>query len=176
MNDIINSEIRSVLHTAANLLAVGEDVWAKKICVSCVKDAAKYKGTDILNFFYGSKVYDELKTPEDAVRYIYIASCAKKAYEAIDSLGSAVGSTEPWAIADDAESDADMAEFFRWIRSDHNVSDQDVKYFEILIRSAKNRGKVHFKMVDKLKKFKLTAIVSLLVSRSRMITEEGELR
>lgn len=176
MNDIFNSEIKSVLHTAARLAAVGEDAWAKKICVSCVKDTAKYNGTDILSFFYGSKVYDDLKTPEDAVRYIYVASCAKKAYSAIDSLGSAVGSDEPWAIADDAESDASMAEFFRWIRSDHPLSDQDVKYFEILIKAAKNKGKVHFKMVDKLKKLKLTAIVSLLVSRSRMITEEGELR
>ena len=176
MNDIITVEIKSVLNTAEKLLAVGEDAWAKKICVSCAKDAAKYKGTDILTFFYGSKIYDALKTPEDAVRYIYIASCAKKAYEAIDPLGSAVGSSEPWAISDEAESDPSMLEFFKWIRGDHPVSDQDVKYFEILVRSAKNRGKVHFKMVDKLKKLKLTAIVTLLVNRSRMISEEGELR
>jgi hypothetical protein len=176
MNDIFNSDIRSALQTAASLAAVGEATWARKICISCVKDAAKYNKTDILEFFYGSKVYDQLKTVEDAARFIYIAACAKKAYEAIDPLGAAVGSGNPWAVADNQDSDAEMAEFFRWIRSDHILADEDVKYFEILTKSAKNKGKIHFKMVEKLKKMKLTAIVSLLVNRSRMITEEGELR
>lgn len=176
MNDIFNSEIKSVLQTAARLYACGDDSRARKICVSCVKDIAKYNGNDILSFFYGSKIYDFLQTPDDAAKYIYIASCAKKAYAAIDSLGSAADSGQPWAIADDSESDQSMTEFFKWISSDRRIVDSDVKYFEILVKAAKNRGKVHFKMVDKLKKMKLTAILSLLVSRSRMISEDGELR
>ena len=176
MNDIFNSGIKSVLIAASNLYEAGENELARKICVNCVKDVAKQGKTDVLTFFYGSRIYDKLKKPEDAAKYIYIAGCAKEAYSAIESLGAAEGGNKPWAIADNGESDKALIDAFKWLRTDREIQDDDSKHLSTFVKSAKNRNKIHFKMVDKLKKMMLTDIITLLVNKNRMITEDGELR
>ena len=177
MSNLFNNELRTVLRVAHNLNEAGERQLAEDIYVSCVKDAAKLNnGKDVLTYFYGNKAYNELKSATDAARYIFIAKCARDAYAAIESLGSAQGSDKPWAVPSNDESDEELCEFFEWLSTkDRVIEDDDDRYFNILARVAKNRNKIRFKMADKLKKIKLVEIIPLVVGGIRGIFG-GELR
>ena len=177
MSNLFNNEVRTALRVAHSLNEAGEREMAEEIYVSCVKDAAKlHNGKDVLTYFYGNKVYSELKSATDAAKYIFVAKCARDAYAAIEPLGNAAGADKPWAIPSNDESDEELCEFFEWLSTkDRAVEDDDYRYFNILSRAAKNRNKIRFKMADKLKKMKLVEIIPLVVGGIRGIFG-GELR
>ena len=177
MNDLFTGEVKSLLKAAYNLHEAGEKNIAKEMCVKCVKDVAKHNKVDVLAYFYGDKIYNKMSSPEDAIRYIYIAKCAIEGYDAIEPLGPAKGTNKPWATISNSTSDPQMIEFFKWVRdSEKELTDDDAKYFEILIKAAKNRNKIQFKLAEKLKGVRLVDIIPLVVNKMRMIAEDGELR
>lgn len=177
MNDVFTGEVKSLLKAAYKLHEAGEPAIAKEMCIKCVKNVAKHKKVDVLTYFYGDKIYFKLSTPEDAIRYVYMAKCAAEAYDAIEPLGSARSTDRPWATISTSASDESLCEVFRWLRdSEKELADEDAGYFEALIKAAKNRNKVQFKLAEKLKGVKLVDIIPLVVNKMRMITEDGELR
>ena len=176
MTNIFNNEIQTALKVAHNLSEAGEKKLAEEIYVGCVKDVAKHNNKDVLTYFYGSKVYNELKSAMDAVRYVFIAQCAKEAYCAIENLGAANDIDKAWATVSAEKSDEKLCEAFVWLSGKNRlVEDDDHKHFKALADIAKNKGKIEFKMTDKVKKLKLTDIISGIVGGIRTVSE-GELK
>lgn len=176
MSNIFNNELRTALRLAHNLIEAGDSETAAEICINCVRDAAKHGNKDILIFFYGNNVYKDLNSALDAAKYIFIANCARDAYTAIEPLGIAAGTDKPWAIPSNDQSDEKMCEVFEWLAvKERSLEEDDFKYFNILVKAAKNRNKIHFKMTEKLKRMKLIDIIHSVISGTRGIYG-GELR
>ena len=176
MSELFNIELKTALQTAHMIELAGETYKADEMYVEIIKSVAQYKKIDVMTYFYGNSVYSKISSFEDVVRYVFIAQCARDTYLAIESLGPTNGSN-PWATISNNDSDEAVLEVFRWLAlKGRNVEDEDFRYFKVLLKMAKAKNKINFQLSEKLKKMKLTEIISLVAKGERMITEGGEIR
>jgi hypothetical protein len=177
MSELFNNKMKTALQTVYNLELANELDMAKKMYVRIIKSVADYNKVDVLTYFYGSGIYESVAKFDDAILYVFIAKCARNAYAAIEPLGSAVGSGNPWAVDSDDECDEEFLEVLRWLNEKGRaVEEDDSKMFKILIKMSRDKNKKSFQLAEKLKKMKLIEIIPLIVNGNRTVTEDGEIR
>ena len=88
MSDLIDANTRKAFEYAVLLETVGGEQNTAFICKHYVKESAVYKNTDVLEFFFGTNVYDMLEGVYDAVNYIFIANKLKTVYDLLETKNS----------------------------------------------------------------------------------------
>lgn len=177
MAEVFDEQIKEALENAQKLKLSGEDELSKQMCLKCVKKVATYNGNDLIELFYGNKVYDEIKDVTDAIKYIFIAKCAMNAYDMIYSKNPASYSASSWAKSDRSASDKPLRGFFEWLqRRNRSIEEKDCNQFKVLLNAMAESDRIHFKMSDRVAELSLIDIISMIVSGSITITSDGELR
>ena len=113
---VFTDDIKNGLKLAHALKYAGAADAAQKMFALCVKNgAATASHGDALELFYGAGVYDCDFDVETAARYIYVAACAKKTIEVLESKAAAGDDIAPWATPSHRTTDA-VAKFFDWLK------------------------------------------------------------
>ena len=113
---VFTDDIKNGLKLAHALKYAGAADAAQKMFAICVKSgAATASHVDALELFYGARVYECKFDVAKAALYIYVAACAKKTIEVLESKASADDDIAPWAKPSHRTTDA-VAKFFDWLK------------------------------------------------------------
>lgn len=176
MDEIFGTYVKQGLEYADKLKKAGESELSRKLCVTCVKDAALYNGEDILCLFYGKNVYDGIKDVADAVEYIFIANCAARVYDTLYPKNPYSSNQTPWARKGDG-CDARLRDFFSWLgRRGRFPKTSDQTYFKQIISAYRDNAVPEYKVSDRLSRFTVTDLIKKFVSGEVVLSANGELK
>lgn len=128
---VFTDDIKKGLKLAEALKYAGAADAAQKLFVICVKNgAATDSHGDALELFYGACVYESQFDVAKAALYIYVAACAKKTINVLESKAAADDGIAPWAKPSHRTTDA-VAKFFNWLKKpNRKPSSDDDKLFK----------------------------------------------
>ena len=177
MAEVFTEEYKTIFKLAKKLEILGETESSKKFCQKCVEAISSYNGEDVLSLFYGEQIYDKMRSMEDAMNYVFIARCARNAYDVIYSKNPISYGASSWAKKDKNASNKLMRDFFDWIKKpNRTVLSSDCKYFRKLLDAMTNSENTYFKVADHLLTYTIIDIIKMLINGSVTLTSEGELR
>ncbi len=177
MAEVFTEEYKTIFELAKKLELVGEAESAKKLCRKCVETVSFYNGEDVLVLFYGDTVYDKMHNMEDAMNYVFIAQCARNAYDVIYSKNPISYGAGSWAKKDKTACNKLLRDFFDWLKKpNRSVLSSDCKYLRKLLDAMADSDNVYFKVADHLLSYTLIDIIKMLVNGSVTVSAEGELK
>ena len=177
MSTVFDTHTEKALRNAQRLMSAGETEVAVDLTVKTVKKNVLHKGKDMLEMFYGRHVYEEIKSPADGAKYIFISKCAADAYSALEGKNQANSNALPWAKKDNLASDSRLQDVFLWLQKrNRSIEDADNIYFKKMVSVLEDPRGICFKMSERIASIKPLDIVRQLVLGSITITNNGELR
>ena len=177
MAEVFTEEYKTIFKLAKKLEILGESESAKKLCQKCVETISFYNGEDVLTLFYGEQIYDKMRSMEDAMNYVFIARCARNAYDVIYSKNPISYEASSWAKRDKYASNKLMRDFFDLVKKpNRTILSSDCKYFRKLLDAMTDSENTYFKVADHLLTYTIIDIIKMLVNGSVTLTSEGELR
>lgn len=175
MEEIFDEKLLDALEYARKLEVAGEQEASKIICRRCVEENASHKGKDMLRFFYGKNVYDELQNAVSAMEYIFVARCAAAVFE-VASEKEAAASANGWAKCDLRCNDPRMLEALTWLqKKGRRVQKTDAVHFKNMYRAVKNSGALTFAFSPAMMQESLTSILGKLVQGKARVTGAGRI-
>lgn len=176
MIDVFSEEMLASLSEAEKLRAAGEEDLSRRLSRMCAEEAAQHRGEDVLCLFYGDGVYGRIRNVADATACVFIAACAKQAYDVIAPKTPLSSGAGAWAKAGDSSNNAQMQKFFRWVSGGGRaVKADDHRYFRELMHAQLAAEDVYYKVSATASRYTLVEIVRRLVAGSLTLHSDGEI-